>query len=563
MILRSPRYKYAALVALAMVLLAMIPQLQLWLARGREWNGVYVIVQEDEALYSAYINSLIQGQPRKNDPFGASVTSAESAFSVQFVPAYAIALPARWLHVSASTAFIALNFLTALFASLVIFWLLEAVSEDYRIAACGTLFVLCCGSLVGRYGISNRFFDIGIPAFHFLRRYQPAAAFPLFFLFQGLVYRALQTKQKLLAIVAGFILSLLIFSYLYLWTAAVVWFVCFVMLWFCFRERRSALVAGAIGGVVLIAALIPYIFLLSHRAPSIDIHQTLESSHLPDLLRIHEIIGLIILISVRKKIREPRTLFVASLALIPIVVFNQQIITGKLMQPFHFEVYVVNYSTWLAVVLAWPEFFKKHLRLVRAFSLLWGVGIALLTAQAFVPVAIANDLRISALMHLADNRGLVFSPDWKLTALTPTWSSHGTVLDSGCLDMGNCMPQDRKRFLYSHLYYSNVTPESFHELLTSSSDFGKYARSVAFGHERMTYALSAQFNPINSWEIDAEVSSYEVYFKSFSRSEVASRPVAYAVVTANFDFSNLDRWYERDAGERVGDYVLYTLRLKV
>jgi hypothetical protein len=29
----------------------------------------------------------------------------------------------------------------------------------------------------------------------------------------------------------------------------------------------------------------------------------------------------------------------------------------------------------------------------------------------------------------------------------------------------------------------------------------------------------------------------------------------------NFDFTNLDRWSERDAGERLGDYLLYRLKL--
>lgn len=38
--------------------------------------------------------------------------------------------------------------------------------------------------------------------------------------------------------------------------------------------------------------------------------------------------------------------------------------------------------------------------------------------------------------------------------------------------------------------------------------------------------------------------------------------VTYAVilVDSNFDFTNLDRWYERDAGERVGSYILYHVK---
>jgi hypothetical protein len=57
----------------AMVLLSLLPQLHLWLVRGRDWNGGYVSPQGDELLYSAYINALIDGRTRKNDPLAAGI----------------------------------------------------------------------------------------------------------------------------------------------------------------------------------------------------------------------------------------------------------------------------------------------------------------------------------------------------------------------------------------------------------------------------------------------------------------------------------------------------------
>ncbi len=40
--------------------------------------------------------------------------------------------------------------------------------------------------------------------------------------------------------------------------------------------------------------------------------------------------------------------------------------------------------------------------------------------------------------------------------------------------------------------------------------------------------------------------------------------MTYAVIPAdvNFDFTNLDRWYESDAGERVGSYILYRVKVR-
>src|ERR1043166_97817 len=258
------RWKWCLITSFAMVLLSLVPQIHLWIIRGREWNGAYVSVQGDESLYSAYINALMDGRPRKNDPFGgkdnvAESALAESTFSIQFIPAYAIALPARLLKISASTAFIAVVAWSAFLASLSIFWLLDSITGDSRLAASGSLFVLCFGWVVGRYGIFNTFVDIGIPALHFLRRYQPAVAFPLFFAFHLLVWRALNSHGKgvtrLNSTLAGMTLAILIFSYLFLWTAAAAWLGCIGVIWLYGRPAVRGKTLGVLTTVAAIAAL--------------------------------------------------------------------------------------------------------------------------------------------------------------------------------------------------------------------------------------------------------------------------------------------------------------------
>src|SRR5438128_9922653 len=106
-------WKWGVLAALAMTFIGLYPQINLWLARGTQWQGSYVLTQGDESAYSAYIDALIDGRPRRNDPHtgrddAPGAPQPESLFSIQFIPAYAIALPARWLHLSTSSAFIAL-----------------------------------------------------------------------------------------------------------------------------------------------------------------------------------------------------------------------------------------------------------------------------------------------------------------------------------------------------------------------------------------------------------------------------------------------------------------------
>src|SRR6185295_3880408 len=61
-------WKRGVFAALAITLIALYPQLNLWITRGKQWHGSYVMTQGDEVMYSAYANALIDGRPRKNDP---------------------------------------------------------------------------------------------------------------------------------------------------------------------------------------------------------------------------------------------------------------------------------------------------------------------------------------------------------------------------------------------------------------------------------------------------------------------------------------------------------------
>src|SRR6266404_3584475 len=134
------KIKWGALAATAVVMLCLMPQIHFWFVRGTDWHGAYATLQGDEFLYSAYVNALIDGRPRRNDPFtGRDSTPIlplpESTFSIQFIPSLIIARLARTCGASASTAFIALIGVAGLFASLSLFWLLNSITGDGRLAA--------------------------------------------------------------------------------------------------------------------------------------------------------------------------------------------------------------------------------------------------------------------------------------------------------------------------------------------------------------------------------------------------------------------------------------------
>jgi hypothetical protein len=353
-------------------------------------------------------------------------------------------------------------------------------------------------------------------------------------------------------------------------------------------------VLTTIGGITAVA-LVPYFYLLSNRPATLDEQQTMILTHSPDLLRVHEILGaailIVIVVGIRRRLIErsnPVMLYAASLALLPFIVFNQQILTGKTMQAFHYEISVVNYSTLVGLLITLTLFWKpvprRLLAWMAALSFTWGLIVVALPARLiFVPFAVNADKSVPVLRRLnelskqdgtlADLQAkgqastLVFSTSLPVIALLPTWTSQGTLLDAGGVDFGSVTREERKQFFYMHLYYSNADTEALRRVLNGGEDnpiMDRYARSMIFGHERITPALSLHFKPIQEDEVDQEVRAYQTYANSFSRAEVLKRPVAYAVapVDENFDFANLDRWYERDAGERVGFFTLYRLKLR-
>ena len=595
--------KWCALSVLPVLILSLAPQARLWVARGGEWHGAYAVLDGDEFLYSAYINALIESRPRRNDPFSgrddnSNAPLPESAFSIQFLPPLLISSFAKIFGLSASASFIFLTAFAGLSAALALFWLLSLHIDRSPLAALGTLLVLILGTAAAGQGLLAAFFteNVSTLGLAFLRRYQPAAAFFLFFLFCGLVERAMRSSRRinrlLLAVLSGVALCCLVFSYLYLWTVAAVWLITFIGLTMYMDSgiRRQALEVIAIILVEVGLTMVPYFQLLSNRAHTLDETQTMISTHRPDLLRVPEILGGLIIIAVlvyvkRKTIqlRQPSTIFAVSFGVLPLLLFNQQVVTGRSMQPFHFEHYIVNYVVLVGVVILLASFARlvsaKKLAIVTTIVLFWGaIEVAVpseirntsnVRNDQIVPVLLrlkalsATDGTLSNLRSQGISSKLVFSPDIDVLMLLPTWTCQGTMIGIGGLDFGS----STEPRIFPYLYYSGADTTRLRALLESrSSDLALsyYARAALFGHERVLPQLSLQRSPIQDSEIQENLRAYDEYVTTFSQSEARKHPFAYVIVSADsqFDFSRIDRWYERESAERIGQFELYRVKMR-
>ncbi len=576
-----------------MACLALLPQFHLIAQRGSAWQGTFVSFDFDEVAYASYLNALIDGRPRRNDPYTGRDDSplqprAESLHSIQFIAAYAAALPARALGLSAGTTFIIIRALAAFAATLALFWLLLLITRDQQIAAAGAVIVLCLGGLAGEPHDAWRIITLrgtgeSLP---FLRGYVPALVFPLFFVLVALVWQALHDRTPVQqATVAGVALAILIFSYFFLWTAAIAWLFVIALLWLsssCKAKRDAFLFFGIVGGCAVFA-LVPYALLLARRATSVDSAQLLTHSRMP-IVSLPVVIGSLVLlflvIAVKRRWlswRAPSVLFTASFALLPVVTFNQQLITGLLLQPVHYGRYVANYAGVLAAFLAgvllwnrnqrtsyWAPKRKMFLLTLVIFG--WAILETGVRSARFASHNSARDeaqrvawrLRELSRTSAGNYEAVVFSSDILLGDTLPNVAPQPVLWTPHLFVFSGAAAEENRERLYQQLYYSGIDEQQFAGIAGRSS----FLQLALFGWERMNQKT---YTPgITSEDVRQETARFAEYVRDFDNRKAAMPKLEFVVVPAagGPSLTNLDRWYERDVGERIGDYVIYRSRMK-
>ena len=570
-------WRRGVLAACALALITLYPTFLLWYDRGQNYNGFYGLQQYDEEFYAGYIQALALGRPRKSDPAQCGGSSThESLFSIQSLPAYLIATPARFLGISVSRAFIILTPLIAFFSALSVFLLLRELTHDSSVSAVGALMVLCLGTMLTGEGLTGGL--KGSLSFHglmFLRRYLPALPFPLLFGYFAVTLRAFTGKAEIkYSLASALLLVGLMFSYFYLWTFGAAWCVFFIFILLLGNvEFRAGIIYRILPTAVLVpVALLVYFSLLSQRAVTSDPVIALELSHAPDFSRYSEVaclvIAVVLYLLLRRKpsaLTNSCTLFTFSLLLTPFVVFNQQILTGRSLQPYHYEFYVCNYVTMLAAILAAWTLWKHRIRkapilVVGCLSLFWGWGEIAISAA----YNRAHNVQRDALMSVSDritSDGLIYSKDiWIVSNHISTFSSSPVLWGVHTPICVGFTPEEVKKRFFMYLYYSGYGSESLRSAL---QDRNYVLSSALFGYERAGAKLQESKRPIGDDEIEQAVENYKNFIANFTFDVARSPELSYVITTGSEAYpANVDRWYQRDHGERIGDFVLYRVTLR-
>ncbi len=592
--------RFGLIAALFLTVFALYPQFKLYYLRGNEWQGSYAMNDIDEVAYASYLQALIDGRPRKNDPYtqrddSLETPQEESLFSIQFATPYLVAIPARLFGATASTAMFVAGAFAAFFASLACFWLVGRLTDDSWLAMTATLIVLCGGALAAGEGAINEVFYEGVsyPYFPFLRRYIPAVPFSFFFAFIASIWQLLNAsefKTKTLWCVASvFSFAFLVFSYFYLWTTAFAWFGCFAVIYLLFNAKDllaktpelsknvKALVVVLVGCLVALGC---YAFLLSHRSHTMDDVQLLVLTRKLDLMRVPEIISyaslvMLILGVIFKtlQLKNLSVIFAFSFAFVPIIVFNQQLITGRSLQPIHYQVFIGNYVALLSLVVTLGLLWKKLvlsnrisnvvMSILAIAAISWGFVECHYTVRVLDEANVLRDkgMDIANKLKTLDKKGVILPFSLlqgdDLPTIAPQsvlWARHQHVF------AGVTWQENKERY-YQMLYYQNLDEKQ----LADNMKNGDFVSVIAlFGWGRHTDRLNSEFKPLTYGEINEESAKYGEYKKNFSLKNATNPTISYVIVPNDWqlDLSNLDFWYERDKGEVFDEYTLYNVKLK-
>ncbi|MFN6962943.1 MAG: hypothetical protein ACK4S4_04165 [Pyrinomonadaceae bacterium] len=598
------KLRFGIIAGIFLAVFSLYPQMKLIYVRGGEWQGNYAYNDIDEVAYASYVKALIDGRPRRNDPYTGRDHSPEhpqpeSLFSIQFAAPYTLALPARFFGISAPWAMTIAGAVAAFLAAVAVFWLLFQLTGSNWYAMAGSLVTLAGGAVfAGEGAASEIFFDgFSYPYFPGFRRYIPAVAMPVFFAFVGAVWKLLpragdegRERRPWPTIAAAAVMfGYVVFSYFYIWTTAAAWLACLSLLLLAVRPDgyrqwlRSILLAAA----AMSSFLIAYALLLAARSHTMDDVQLLVRTHAPDLARVPEYVAFFVLLMIaagvatrRIELRDRATVFVASLALAVFAVFNQQVVTGHSLQPIHYQVFIGNYVAGLALVAATGLLLRDarfaKLRAANlafaglaAVAVTWGFIECHYTVRVLDDVNLLRDQQMPLARRLtelaahdaAPHRSVVYHLGVAEADDLPTIAPQATLWARHQHVFAGVTWQENKERYYQYLYFQGVSEEQ----LASSMKSGDFVSMIAlFGWGRHTDRLNSEFRPLTYGEIDEEARSYGRYIAAFDPLDSPETIISYVVVPdyTDVDLRNLDHWYERDEGERLGPFTLYKVRLR-
>jgi len=297
------------------------------------------------------------------------------------------------------------RFLFPFLLFLAIYGFVILFSKDKLAALASSSAVILGSTLFGRQELLQLLKgESPVDAFPFFQIVVPSQPLLFFFSFLLVFWLFIEKKQYRYGIISTAILGLTFYEYFYNWTFLYA-FAGVLGLIYLFQKKWLDLkrIALVLLGGLLIA--IPY-FLNLYRASLYPTYPDLEQrfgiieTHAPLLGFVAPLLLIVFLLFFPRKYKE-RYFFGLALAITPLIVLNQQLITGRIMEPGHYH---WRYNVPLAIIFLLVIFFawflakKGKWAVIKKMLATFIIGISLYTA-IFIQTAFYADRENEAIQQ--------------------------------------------------------------------------------------------------------------------------------------------------------------------
>lgn len=397
--------RVGALALLAIVVAAIHVYPDLWFVRdlGAAYRGVHLMGAAEETTYLSRISRVLAGDYRLGNAMILEHRADPSAYGP--LAEYVQGTVGRVLGLSIARLDIAATAVLPVCVFLLSVLMVRALTGRFWLSVGGALVLTLGQFLVAKNSplLQGRLFDPDfINSLQFVRPVAPQFQYPLFFLTLWLLFRGWAGRQGVRdAVLAGLAVGLDFYVSVFFWTflmSAIALFGGWGLITRDARRWRTALVIGATALLVGI----PY---FASVARTLATPGLLEASlragvlftHRPFLPPVHVAWLLAFAAWFSWRPRGAAAQFTFVLLLAGLACLNQQVVTGRTVQPFHWETYTNKVSLLLSFCVLAADGLAVLERAAERFRLravLTGVGVS--TGLVITALLIAHGVLLQA-----------------------------------------------------------------------------------------------------------------------------------------------------------------------
>lgn len=396
------KHKWAVIVAILVGLIIAAPQMYFQINNKDAYQGIGLAGTDDEEVY------LMRIQEARDGYYAISNSSWAEGKNLPylFLPLSEniTSLVGRILGLGLIKTVTLARFIFPFIAFLLIYTLVYQLTKIKAIALVASTTVLLSVDLVDPKAIWNLLIhqQTRTDFVFFSRLISPQVHLLFFFGFLLLFWFFLQKKKWIYGIGSGIVLGLSFYTYPFTFTFLFAFLGCLVLI-FLFKKEWLNIRNIILIAVITLLVAIPYFYNLwqGMQHPlyqEIMLRHALQKTHIPNIGMLVVMLLVIFILFFSREEKE-RYVFCLGLVLAPLIVLNQQIITGIVMEPGHYHWFYHKPLAVIFIIIILFELIKKRFKSIIYLGL---IGLVLLvnlynawvvqssSYQRWEPVAIEN-----------------------------------------------------------------------------------------------------------------------------------------------------------------------------